>query len=149
MKWIDIPPVWLGLAAVCVWMVGRVQPMALRFGGPFTDLLGGLAVGAGIVLMLLAAVEMRRHRTTIVPHRDADRLVTTGIFGRTRNPIYLGDLMVLAGLCLRWDAPVGLVLVALLMATLQQRFIIPEEDRLRRKFHAEFARYCQKTPRWL
>ena len=57
--------------------------------------------------------------------------------------------MVLAGLALRWDAPVALMLVPLFMATLIQRFIIPEENRLRRKLHADFARYCEKTRRWL
>ncbi|MCG3266541.1 isoprenylcysteine carboxylmethyltransferase family protein [Yoonia sp. I 8.24] len=149
MKWMNIPPVWLGLAAVFAWGIARVQPFALRFGGPVLDLLGGLLVGAGIVLMLLAFIEMRKQHTTIVPHRDASRLVTTGIFRRSRNPIYLGDLLVLAGLCLRWDAPIALVMVGLLQATLTQLFIVPEEDRLRRKFRAEYARYCQNTRRWL
>jgi protein-S-isoprenylcysteine O-methyltransferase Ste14 len=149
MKWINIPPVWLALAVASAWAIARVQPMAFRLGGPVTDLLGGLCVGGGIVLMLLAFIEMRKQQTTVVPHRDAARLVTSGIFRRSRNPIYLGDLLVLAGLCLRWNAPIALFLVALLMATLTQRFIIPEEDRLRRKFRAEFARYCQNTRRWL
>ncbi len=113
------------------------------------DLLGGLLVGGGIVLILLAAVEMRKRRTTIVPHLEADHLVTSGIFKRTRNPIYLGDTLVLAGLALRWDAPVALLLVPLFMFTITQRFIIPEENRLRVKFRADFARYCQKTRRWV
>ena len=52
----------------------------------------------------------------------------------------------LAGLALRWDAPVALLLVPLFMFTITQRFIVPEENRLRVKFRADFARYCQKTP---
>jgi protein-S-isoprenylcysteine O-methyltransferase Ste14 len=80
---------------------------------------------------------------------EANHLVTTGIFSRSRNPIYLGDALVLAGLALRWEAPIALVLVPLFMGTITQRFIVPEENRLRVKFRADFARYCQKTRRWL
>ncbi len=149
MKWIDIPPVWLVLAIIMAWMIADVQPARLAFGGPVMDLLGGLLVGGGIVLILLAMAEMRKRKTTIVPHREADNLVTTGIFKRSRNPIYLGDALVLAGLALRWDAPIALILVPLFMFTITTRFILPEEDGLRRKFRAEFARYCQKTRRWL
>ncbi len=149
MKWFDIPPVWLLLALVMTWVIADVQPLWLRMGGPLTDLLGGLLVGAGIVLMLLAMAEMRKRQTTVIPHREADHLVTTGVFKRSRNPIYLGDALILAGLALRWDAPIALILVPLFMFTITQRFILPEEDGLRRKFRAEFARYCEKTRRWL
>ncbi|PUB19026.1 methyltransferase family protein [Yoonia sediminilitoris] len=149
MKWIDLPPVWLALALVMTWWIAQLQPMWLAFGHPALDLAGGLLVGGGLVLMLLAFVEMRKQRTTVIPHMEADHLVTTGIFRRSRNPIYLGDVLVLAGLALRWDATVALVLVPLFIGTITQRFIIPEENRLRRKFRADFARYCQKTRRWL
>ena len=110
---------------------------------------GRLLVGGGLVLMALAFAEFRRHRTTVIPHRQAERLIQSGIFRRTRNPIYLGDVLILAGLILRWDAVAALPLVPVLVWTLEKRFIIPEENRLRRKFRAEFARYCQKTRRWL
>ncbi|WP_108815815.1 methyltransferase family protein [Loktanella sp. Alg231-35] len=149
MKWIDIPPVWLLLAIVFTWWIAVLQPDTLRFGGPVMQLTGGLLVGGGVVLMLLAAIEMRKQRTTIVPHMEADHLVTTGIFSRSRNPIYLGDALVLAGLALRWEVPVALLLVPLFMGTITQRFIIPEENRLRVKFRADFARYCQRTRRWV
>ena len=149
MKWIDIPPVWLLLALAISWQISVLQPQALAISHPVLDLLGGLLVGAGLVLMLLAVAEMRRRKTTVIPHLEADALVTTGVFSRSRNPIYLGDALVLAGLALRWDAPVALMLVPLFMSTLTQRFITPEENRLRRKFRADFARYCEKTRRWL
>jgi protein-S-isoprenylcysteine O-methyltransferase Ste14 len=149
MKWIDIPPVWLLLAIVFTWWIAQLQPDALRVSGPVTQLLGGLLVGGGVVLILLAAIEMRKQRTTIIPHLEANRLVTKGVFSRSRNPIYLGDALVLAGLALRWEVPVALLLVPLFVGTITQRFIIPEENRLRVKFRADFARYCQRTRRWV
>lgn len=148
-KWIDIPPVWLLIFVVISWVQARHAAMGLSFGGAWADFAGGILVGAGLVLMALAFAEFRRHRTTVIPHMEAERLITSGIFKRTRNPIYLGDALILAGLILRWDAVLALPLVPVFVWVIEKRFILAEEDRLRRKFRAEFARYCQKTRRWL
>ena len=149
LKWLDIPPMWLVAALILAWAQATRLPLGLTFGGAWADFVGGLLVGAGLVLAFLAIYEMRRFRTTPMPHLEADRLVTTGIFSRSRNPIYLGDLLILAGLILRWDAVLSLPLLPLFLWTLERRFVIPEEDRLRRKFRADFARYCTKTRRWV
>lgn len=153
MKWIDLPPVWLALAVLIAWLQSVYYPMGLTFGGAnwggIVDFLSGVFIGGGLILMALAVVEMYKFRTTIIPHRDADKIVTTGIFRRTRNPIYVGDALVLAGLILRWDAVLTLPLVPIFVWIIEKRFIIGEEDRLRRKFREQFASYCQKTRRWV
>ena len=149
LKWVDLPPVWLLGCLGLAWSQSVHLPMGLGFGPVWADLLGGLMVGAGVWLMALAVFEMRRHRTTVIPHLEADALVTTGIFSRTRNPIYLGDSLVLAGLILYWDAVLALPLVPIFIWVIEKRFIVPEEARLRRKFIADFARYTQQTRRWL
>lgn len=149
LKWIDLPPVWLLGALALAWVQKTHFPYGLDFGPVWADLLGGLLVGAGALLMALALYEMRRHKTTIIPHLDADRLVTTGVFSRSRNPIYLGDSLVLAGLILYWDAVLALPLIPIFVWVIERRFIIPEEDRLRRKFRADFARYTQQVRRWV
>lgn len=149
LKWIDLPPVWLAAMIGLAWAQARFAPVGLSFGGAWADFLGGLLVGGGLILMVLAVYEMRRARTTVIPHREAAKLVQSGIFSRSRNPIYLGDVLVLAGLILRFDAVLALPLVPVFLGILEMRFVIPEENRLRRKFRAEFARYCQKTRRWI
>jgi protein-S-isoprenylcysteine O-methyltransferase Ste14 len=149
MKWIDLPPVWLAAFLALAWVQARHFDFGLSFGGAWADFVGGLLVGGGIVLMLLAVAEMRRRRTTVVPHRDADALVTSGIFSRSRNPIYLGDALLLAGLILRWDAVLSLPLIPVFVWVIERRFVIPEENRLRRKFRADFARYEAKVRRWV
>ncbi|WGW02448.1 methyltransferase family protein [Tropicibacter oceani] len=149
LKWLDIPPVWLLGCLALAWAQKTYVPMGLDFGTGLADLLGGLMVGAGIVVMLLAVHEMRRHQTTIIPHMQAARLVTTGIFKRSRNPIYLGDSLILTGMILYWDAVLGLPLIPLFVWIIEKRFVEPEELRLKRKFLAEFSRYTQQTRRWL
>ena len=148
MKWIDLPPVWLG-CLVLAWVQSARFPMALTFGGPWADFAGGLLVGGGLLLMLLAFMEFRKHKTTVIPHNTPSFLIQSGIFSRTRNPIYLGDALVLAGLILRWDAVLALPLVPIFVWIIEKRFIIPEEDRMRRTFRADFARYASKVRRWV
>ncbi len=149
LKWIDMPPVWLLAALTLAWVQKTYYAFGLNFGPVWADLLGGMLVGGGLVLMALAVYEMRRHRTTVIPHREADRLVTSGIFKRSRNPIYLGDSMVLLGMILYWDAVLALPLVPIFVWVIEKRFVEAEETRMRRKFLVEYVRYSQQTRRWL
>lgn len=152
MKWIDIPPVWLAVFAVLAYWIGEgaraVLPRSLPLEHPVLDLLGGLLVGAGVLLMVLAVAEMRRARTTPIPHMQPSALVTGGIFGRSRNPIYLGDALVLAGLCLRWGWP-ALILVPLFAAVITDRFIRAEEARLHDAFGPEYDTWAARVRRWI
>jgi len=149
LKWIDMPPVWLLAFLVVAWVQATQYPMGLGFGDTWADLLGGLLVGGGLLLIVMAAMEFRRYKTTIVPHETPERLIQSGIFKRSRNPIYLGDALILAGLILRWDAVLSLPLIPVFVWVIEKRFVIPEEDRMRRTFRMEFARYCEKTRRWV
>ena len=101
------------------------------------------------LVALLALAELRRNRTSFMPHDEAARLVTGGIFRLSRNPIYLGDVLILAGLILFWDAVLSLVLVPIFVWVVEKRFIEKEEYRLKRKFLASYGRYSQQTRRWI
>jgi protein-S-isoprenylcysteine O-methyltransferase Ste14 len=126
LKWIDIPPIWLvGFAATAWWQV-RLFPMGLSFGGVWADWMGGVLILAGVLLFVLALVEFRRHRTTPVPHMQASNLINSGIFRLTRNPIYLGDALILTGLILVWDAVISLTLIPIFMSVIRMRFIEAE-----------------------
>ena len=145
MKWLDIPPLWLLLFAVTAWL-SRSVVMA---GSPYLSALGTGLVAGGLVTIALAAWEMYRHRTTIVPHMQPDALVTTGPFAISRNPIYLADALILLGLSLRWDAPIGVLLVPAFVWLITRRFIQAEEARLSEHFGAAFDAYRRDTRRWL
>ena len=149
MQRIDVPPVWLLGFAVLAWLQGRQLSLDLSLESGLTDLLSGILIGGGILLAVLAIVEFRRHKTTVIPHETPTAMVRSGIYKRSRNPIYLGDVLILAGLILRFDAVLSLVLVPVFVWVLERRFILPEEDRLRRTFRADFARYERETRRWI
>lgn len=91
-RWLNIPPVWLALALVIAYFQARYVHFVLSLSHPITDMVAGLSIGAGVLLMALAVVEMRRHRTTVIPHREADHLVTTGVFNGHGTRFILGTL---------------------------------------------------------
>ncbi|MEV8468625.1 isoprenylcysteine carboxylmethyltransferase family protein [Fluviibacterium sp. DFM31] len=147
-RWLDWPPLWLALFLG----LARVQSQSLPLGGfpgAGFDLLAGLCIGAGLIVMALAVLELRRQRTTILPHRVPDQLAQQGIFRRSRNPIYLGDALVLTGFVLYWDAVPSLLLVPLFMWVITDRFIQKEEATMAEKFGPQFDAYTAKTRRWI
>ena len=91
MRQIDIPPLWLALALGLAWGLGRVWSVSgLAWVGAGVVLVGAAMMAAAVVAMVLA-------RTTFVPRRDPEALVTAGLFGISRNPIYLADALILLG----------------------------------------------------
>jgi len=148
MRRLDLPPLWLLGAGILAWGIAQWDPWGLSLGG-WTQLPAGLLIGGGLLLILVAIAQMRQARTAVLPHREASRLVTNGIFAWSRNPIYLGMAMILLGWVLRLDAPLGLALVPIFVWLIERRFIEPEEAALSRRFGAQFQRYTQATRRWL
>jgi protein-S-isoprenylcysteine O-methyltransferase Ste14 len=142
---IDIPPLWLGLSLVLAWAAGRIARMGFA---------GDRAIGAGLALlglalMLWAILWMARRRTTVIPRRDPAALVTDGPFRWSRNPIYLGDAMILAGAALMFHAPLAFLLVPAFVLLVTRRYILDEEDRLRQAFGPAFDQWALATRRWL
>ena len=149
MKMIDIPPAWLAAALALAWLQTHMVPIELFAPWPIWNLVGGGLVALGLGLMVLALVEFKRARTTPIPHRQPAALIDRGIFALTRNPIYLGDALILAGLSLRWQSILGLLLVPVFIALIDRRFIRAEEARLEAGFGSAFATYASRVRRWL
>lgn len=146
-KWIDLPPIWLAAFLAAVWGLDRVLPMTLF--GQFGDLLAAGVALAGAGLFGGALRAMARARTTVIPHRLPQALVTSGVFRFSRNPIYLADAGFLTAAILWLDVPQALPLVPLFMILIRIRFIMAEEQRLRAVFGAAFDDWAARVRRWL
>ncbi len=110
----------------------------------------GLGFGlAGILLIVLAIRALSAHGTTVLPHRTSTTLVTSGPFARFRNPVYLGEvLLLLAGA--EVSMSVWFVIAALLfgvLVTLLQ--IVPEERHLEAQFGDAYLDYMSRSRRWI
>ncbi len=146
-KWIDLPPVWLAAFLAAVWGLDWVMPLNL-FGRVGEVLAAGLAlIGAGLFGGALRA--FARARTTVIPHRMPQALITSGVFRLSRNPIYLADAGFLTAAILWWDVPQALPLVPLFMVLIRNRFIRGEEARLRAVFGDAFDDWAARVRRWL
>ena len=97
----------------------------------------------------MAVWEMHQARTTPIPHMQPSNLVDGGVFAVSRNPIYLGDALVLGGVVLRADAPLLVGLVPVFVWIILVRFIRAEEARLLAAFGDRFVAYTAKTRRWI
>jgi len=122
------------------------------FGRPFADILlaiGVLAVGAGVLLDVLAFRAMSRARTTIMPHKGSAHLVTGGPFAVTRNPIYVGNTLLLIGIGLIFGIAWLLPLTLLAAFATQKLAIEPEERHLEARFGKAYRDYRKRVRRWI
>jgi len=145
MKHLNTPPVWLIGFMAAAWGLARLW-------APLGDLLlwpGRGLVAAGIVLIVWSALAFRQARTTIVPHQPPSALVETGPYRFSRNPIYLADLVILAGAALILGAPLALILLVPFREVLRHRFILPEEVVLERDLGPAYLDYKARVRRWL
>lgn len=142
---IDIPPSWLMLHLAAAWAMSLVTPASL---GGWGRVPGRVLIVLGLAIMAMAVAQMLARRTTVIPRRDPQALVTTGVFSLSRNPIYLGDALILTGAILWLDAGLALPLVASFVWLIQTRFIRDEEARLTLAFGPEFDLWANRTRRW-
>jgi protein-S-isoprenylcysteine O-methyltransferase Ste14 len=143
----DWPPLWLFACLALAYGLRQPEPWPL-----IGMLRGGLAigfVGLGLLLMALAAWEMMRARTTVIPRQKPSALVTSGIFQFSRNPIYLGDALILLGAIIWWQTGLALPLVPAFMLVIHRRFIRGEETALRSAFPDEFDLWAARVRRWI
>jgi protein-S-isoprenylcysteine O-methyltransferase Ste14 len=110
----------------------------------------GLGFGlAGVGLIVWAGWTLRKSGTTFLPAGAASVLVTTGPFVRFRNPIYLGDALVLLGTA-EITKSIWFVAAALIFGVLVTILqIIPEERHLERQFGDAYLDYKARTRRWI
>ena len=110
--------------------------------------LGVVSSLVGVGLIVVARREFARYDQPTDPGHPTSRLVTTGVFAISRNPLYLGDAWLFLGIALFTNvvwAVGGLVLSLLLCHYI---LIVPEERHLAAKFGAEYKTYAATVRRW-
>ncbi|MGI9402549.1 MAG: methyltransferase family protein [Rhizobiaceae bacterium] len=145
------PPIILVTLAVAALLLGRFVPLPFPRGAA-ADILAGagfILIILAIALYALSARELRKHNTAILPTNAADRLVTTGPFSITRNPIYLANVILLSG----WGLAAGnlwMFAAAILCGIGEHNLAIKrEEAHLEHKFGKAWRDYRKKVRRWV
>lgn len=153
MRWLElrVPPllVWVIFASAMLGVARLVPTLTFKVTGAFACALALAVLGAAVALA--GVVAFRRVRTTVNPltPSDAGSVVSGGIYRFTRNPMYLGFLVALAG----WAANVSNAAAALFLPAFvayMTRFQIkPEERALAAKFGPQFTQYMSRVRRWV
>lgn len=119
---------------------------------PAIRILSGATIAAiGILIAIFGVVAFRRARTTVNPMRPdgASSLVASGIYNYTRNPMYLGMLLVLIGWAAYLARPWALAVLPVFVIYMNRFQIGPEERVLEGIFGAEFDAYRSRVRRWM
>lgn len=136
--------IYIAIAYLLGWFISIPfgVPVILQAFGFFLTLIGFL-LGVG------AFIEFRKARTTLDPHGSVSQIVTTGIYRFTRNPIYLGFLLMVIGLPLNSGYYWG-ILIAPFYAVAMNRLVIEREEAyLEKKFKEQYTGYRSRVRRWL
>ena len=142
------PPVVALMFIVIAYFLGRFAP--LPFSPPAILRYMGLVLSfVGFLLGIGAFLEFRKARTTLDPHGSAKQLVTSGIYRFTRNPIYLGFLLMVIGLPLNSGLYWGIVLAPFYIFLVNRLIIQHEEAYLEKKFGKTYTSYTSRVRRWL
>ena len=146
-----VPPPLVALASGGLIKITSLVWPASRVSIPAGDY---IAMGIALVAALFAlwgVVAIGRARTTISPHHPdrSTQLVVSGAFRYSRNPIYLGLLLLVIAFGLRKGQPLGTLLAVTSFVLYMNRFqIVPEEEALERRCPREFALYRSRVRRW-
>jgi protein-S-isoprenylcysteine O-methyltransferase Ste14 len=146
------PPVIVAIMAGLMWLCEKnlAQMVFLKFDFSWQKPLATGLLVSGVVLMLLAAGIFFAAKTTINPLRPAraSSLVTCGVFRFSRNPIYLGDLLVLTAFALWLGNFLNFGFLVLFIRIISRFQIEPEERALTELFGQAYLDYCAKVRRW-
>ncbi len=148
---LKVPPVALVLiAATGMWGVSVLFP-ALSFDFPGVLWASACAASSGVFVAILGVLAFRAVGTTVDPRvpDQSEILVVSGVYRYSRNPMYLGFLLVLCS----WGLWLGNLLALFLLPAFvlyMNRFqIIPEERFMLEKFGEDYIRYCGRVRRWV
>jgi protein-S-isoprenylcysteine O-methyltransferase Ste14 len=119
------------------------MPAWLRVGGAIVCLAAFVPINLGAVGRFV------RTETPVNPYKPATRLVTSGPFRVTRNPMYLGLALLYAGLAFALDVIWAFPLLVVVIVLIDRLVIAREEPYLERLFGQEYLDYKQRVRRWI
>ena len=144
------PPILLAGGIIAAIALGYLAPLGWPGMDDFAARTIGLTIGAaGVALLAWAIMTLRRHGTTVLPDVGATTLVTDGPYWRYRNPIYLGDAMILLGVAELTKNVWFVAAAAAFVALVTWLAILPEERHLERRFGKTYLDYKATSRRWV
>ena len=148
---LKIPPaLQVAVFALLMWAVKKVTTTT-HFTFEAQNLMSKLIFGIGVLIILVAVYSFKKSKTTVDPTapEKASNLVIVGIYKISRNPMYLGMLLMLIAFALRLGSIYNIPFVILYVWYITKFQIKPEEKALAKLFGPTYLNYCNTVRRWI
>ena len=146
---LKLPPLHFLICIAGMKILKQLLPMQTFTSTRLSTIVWGAFSVLSLCIMLISAYQFRRHRTNIEAFKEPNNLITTGIYGITRNPIYIGFLLALIGAAFYFNQLSAFLFVAVFFL-LADRWYIPHEERdAERIFQKEYKNYRARVRRWI
>jgi protein-S-isoprenylcysteine O-methyltransferase Ste14 len=143
-----LPPTYLLVSIIAMLMLRFLLPQANIFTAPW-NLIGIAPLIMGTAINVVADNIFRRAGTTVRPFEQSMKLIRTGPYGFSRNPMYLGFVLILLGVAILLGSFAPLLVIGLFVLLTDSEFIKVEEHMLAEKFGLEWSEYKGKVRRWI
>lgn len=143
-----LPPVYFLLGIGAMLALHRFVPVARWVAEPW-NALGAILVVAGLGLSIYAASLFRKRGTGIKPFSEATALVVEGPYRFTRNPMYLGLTIALAGVAILLGTATPWLVVPPFVWIITVQYVVKEEAMLRQRFGGEYEAFTRRVRRWI
>lgn len=143
-----LPPVYFIVAIALMLLLHFFVPVTSWLPRPWRAA-GLLLISIGLSLNVVADRQFKSHNTTVKPFQPSSALVTDGIFHFTRNPMYLGMVVVLVGIGIILATVSPIIVILIFAWWINTRFIVLEEQSLTEQFGQAYIEYRSKVRRWL
>jgi protein-S-isoprenylcysteine O-methyltransferase Ste14 len=143
-----LPPTYFYVAIVLIIVLHVLVPGPQVFSSPWRYL-GVIPLILGSAFSVLADQAFKRFGTTVKPFEESTCLVTDGVFRLSRNPMYLGFVLLLAGLVMLLGSTTPWIVVVIFPFLMELHFIRAEETMLEARFGDAWLQYKQRVRKWL
>lgn len=148
MKWL-IPPILVAFCLLLISALSHSLPIDNIFSVKHAPLIGAPLIILGLSLILITAYNFKKAKTNIHTFHNPNKLVTSGLFKISRNPIYLGFMLILIGATFLFNAISTFIGPAIFFFCANFWYIPFEEKAAEDAFGQDYLAYKNKVRRWI
>ncbi|MFQ6004129.1 MAG: methyltransferase family protein [Woeseia sp.] len=143
-----LPPVYFLVVILSIVTLHRYVPIVTLISRPISNV-GVLLIGLGLLINLVSVRQFAVRSTAIKPFEESSALVTGGFFRFTRNPMYLGMIIILIGIAVLFGTLSSFLPIPVFVWLIQTHFILKEEAMLVQTFGDQYTEYKKSVRRWI
>lgn len=143
-----LPPMYLFTSLACMVLLQFFLPVYQLISYPW-NAAGIIPLMLGMTLNISADRAFKKIGTTVKPFEVSTTLVTSGVFRYSRNPMYLGMVMILTGVAFLLGALSPFIIIPIFAITMDRVFIVSEENMLDQRFGGKWQQYKENVRRWI